>query len=528
MSCYNSEGVRLLSKMGGLPVAVFLVVSFSVVLLGIVVGPIPTHPSDIDATVTILFGAETSIVNTYDIHNTNVTALSLETNTTYIPFATASTTFTLADGTYDNQKKTLVVSAPADIFVDTSWGTMKLESDTQGGDHSVELAWSIVDGVGPRWHVVEASHSAPTWLPGFSDSSDVVSNAFDAYYAYPNFDGSYMAWCDFTATVPDTDRVTVSRYDADTGQWDSGTKAVFAGGGVGTCESTSITTSRPQAAVVINDAATLLVAFVDVDILGVATREVGGTAWTAVQTITASLPVITDMHLSRDGTTLVFGTPSETFEVYKWNGTMMNLAFTGSHPAGEVDSTSVTYDGQTLVISNEPSFDDTEDGETQVWEDDGTGTYSVTFNVTIPQDNPTSRSTVDISGDGLVFVLGDSDGGGDGEGQFHIYRRTQRSLNDWTLIQTVVCPVCITDDLHFGEVITDFTGDVIMAMKADSTDHSLTQYIYVHDKSSDRWIAVDDFYTEVGTGFDETNVLSGDGRTFVTGGSTVFPAVVYR
>ena len=146
--------------MDGVAVGVFFAVSVSVVLLGVVVGPIPTDSS------ALATSGVAGVLDTYDTHDTSVTALSLETNTTYIPYTTPGTVFTLADGVQDNQLKTLVATVPTDVYVKTGWGVLKLESDHAGGEHSVTLLWSEETH---RWEHISSSHSAPTWIPGDSN-----------------------------------------------------------------------------------------------------------------------------------------------------------------------------------------------------------------------------------------------------------------------------------------------------------------------------------------------------------------------
>lgn len=95
---------------------------------------------------------------TEDTQLTNVTAISLETNTTTVPYVTEDTIYTLADGTYVGQRKTIVAEQPNDIHVSTGWGTMRLESDHSDNTHSVTLLW---DGV--RWKPIDGTHHSPTW-----------------------------------------------------------------------------------------------------------------------------------------------------------------------------------------------------------------------------------------------------------------------------------------------------------------------------------------------------------------------------
>ena len=139
--------------------AVFVTVAISAVLLGVVVGPIPTRSADTSGhVIEQTFAVAT---HTHDTLAANETALTLEANTTFVAYHTAGTELSLPDGEYDGQFKTVAATQPADLYVTTSYYTIHLESDTGEGEHTVKLMWE--EGR-QRWKRVTSSHGTPSLL----------------------------------------------------------------------------------------------------------------------------------------------------------------------------------------------------------------------------------------------------------------------------------------------------------------------------------------------------------------------------
>lgn len=174
--------------------AVFAVTAV-VLCVGIITGIVPVPTAEVTNTVTTTTVVETAY--TSDVHNTTTTALSILTNTTYIPPTTYHTEFTLADGTYDGQLKTLVARQPNNVRVDTSSGDLRLEANYDGMEHSVTLEW---DDATDRWEVHSASPSAPTWF----------GNGVDQSIEHPNYILSFCVNAD--ASVLIASRPTASMF----------------------------------------------------------------------------------------------------------------------------------------------------------------------------------------------------------------------------------------------------------------------------------------------------------------------------
>lgn len=438
----------------------------------------------------------------------NETAITLDTNITDIQNAAYGAVYTLADGTYTGQTKTIVAKMPVDVYVQTGWGTMKLEADHSGGEHIVSLYWD-----GKRWEVSGGStpswHAITTKQREITDEAGIVRNPGAIC---TSSDGSVVHFS--AAFAPQ--RVARKLYNSDTSTYDNATY---------TDVSADYTTAQQYCASSSSGSTVVFGAFLHSSGVGAVSvyKYTAGSSTPSSygpltpSDVTGGAAVGTSVDISADGTVVVAGAPLDdtgegavwTFEYNEagdnYTQTGLKLVPIDATGSGVGSCVAMTPDAQTLVVFGytHSSF------EGGYWiftrSSDGVG-WDQQTNVTLPTGGEAGGglgTSCGISNDASVII-----GGATGtNGNVYVWRRNHGTAWEYTQDPAISYAGTTTMGLTLS---SSGTGNTFSTNK-----NTVDLLLYRFDTSRRVWLDPVELTDGnlLGSSFQQAISVSNDGRT---------------